>query len=225
MTTPDCSGLVKITGIQAQVKNKNRVNISIDGKYRFSLDIFQLNELGVRVGMQLTKGQLDALEYEGVFGKLYARALEYCLMRPRSIKEMRDYLWKKTLTKKYKTKTGEVRDRPGVPPALTERVLERLIEKSYLDDVSFARWWVEYRHQIKGVSVRKLQTELMTKGVSRSIIEDTMATSTRQDEEELKKVIAKKQKRYQDKQKFIQYLLRQGFLYSDIQDALEVDEL
>jgi regulatory protein len=68
---------MKITDISIQVKNKDRVNISVDGKYRFSLDIFQLGELGVKVGNEYTEDELTEIETESQFGKLYARALEY----------------------------------------------------------------------------------------------------------------------------------------------------
>ena len=220
MSTPEQSGLLKITGISVQAKNKNRVNISVNGKYRFSLDIFQLGELGVKTGREYSEAELAEIENEGQFSKLYARALEYCLMRPRSIKEMRDYLWKKTLSKKYKTRQGDIKGRPGVPPVLTERVLQRLIEKSYVNDETFARWWVEYRNQTKGSSARKLQAELGAKGVGRDIVERALADSSRDDTSELQKVIAKKQKRYPDTQKFIAYLLRQGFSYDDVKKAL-----
>jgi hypothetical protein len=39
-----------ITGITAQQKDKNRLNVMVDGKYRFSLDIFQYADLGIKVG-------------------------------------------------------------------------------------------------------------------------------------------------------------------------------
>ena len=223
MLVPEQSGLSKITGISVQAKNKNRVNVSVDGKYRFSLDIFQVGELGIKVGKEVSEKELLAIESEGQFSKLYMRALEYCMMRPRSTKEMRDYLWKKTLSKKYKTRTGDIKDRPGVAPALTERVLTRLIEKEYVNDESFARWWVEYRNQTKGASLRKLQAELAAKGISRDIAEKIFADSSRNDDDELQKVIAKKQKRYPDQQKFMAYLLRQGFSYDSVKRALDAE--
>jgi recX family len=43
----------------------------------------------------------------------------------------------------------------------------------------------------------------------------------RSDDEELRKVIAKKRYRYSDQQKLMQYLARQGFSYDDIKKALE----
>ena len=148
---------MKITDISLQARDKNRVNISVDGKYRFSLDVFQLGELGIKIGWEYTDEELTALEDESRFGKLYGRALDYCLTRPRSIKEMRDYLWRKTRpTKKRSPKTGEITERPGVKPEITERVLARLMDKKYLDDEKFARFWLEHRFLQKGTSVRRL---------------------------------------------------------------------
>ena len=207
---------MKITGISAQVKDKNRVNIMVDAKYRFSLDIFQLVELGIRVGNEYEERELDDLEQESQFGKLYARALEYCLMRPHSAKEVRDYLYRKT--RDTRTKTGDVKK--GVSAALTSRVYDRLVEKGYIDDEKFTRYWVENRNLTKGTSRRKLEAELRAKGVDSTIISSQLEETGRSDDTELLKIIAKKQKRYPDQQKFMQYLARQGFSYDDIKQAL-----
>ena len=114
---------MKITGISQQTKNKNRVNVMVDGKYRFSLDIFQVGDLGIKVGKDYTDEELTELETESQFGKVYARALEYCLMRPHSAKEVRDYLYRKT--RDTRTKTGGVKK--GVSAEITARAVERLV--------------------------------------------------------------------------------------------------
>ncbi len=207
---------MKITRISAQQKNKNRVNVMVDGAYRFSLDIFQVADLGIRVGKEYTEQELTELETESQFGKTYARALEYCLMRPHSAKEVRDYLYRKT--RDTRTKTGGVKK--GVSPEITARVFNRLVEKGYVDDEKFARFWVENRNVTKGASRRKLTAELRAKGVESSIIERLLADSSRTDDDELRKIIAKKRGRYPDEQKFMQYLARQGFGYDDIKRAL-----
>lgn len=212
---------MKITDIAQAVRNPDRVNISVDGKYRFSLDIFQVGELGIKLGKEYSEGELVELETESQFGKLYARALEYSLMRPHSAKEIRDYLWRKTLsTRTRDRKTGEIYVKDGISTEVTERVFNRLLEKGYINDESFARYWVENRNQTKGSSLRKLQNELRAKGVESSTIEQVLQRSSRNDEDELSKVIAKKQKKYPDEQKLIQYLMRQGFRYDDIRDKL-----
>jgi regulatory protein len=207
---------MKITSISAQTKNPNRVNVGVDGKYRFSLDIFQVGDLGIKIGKEYSDAELTALETESQFGKLYARALEYVMMRPHSGREVRDYLYRKT--RASRTKTGEKRE--GYSPALTERVFERLCEKGYINDEKFARWWAENRNLTKGSSMRKLTAELRAKGVPGDIIEQVLNEAGRDDADELAKVIAKKRARYVDDQKFMQYLARQGFNYDDIKTAL-----
>ena len=211
---------MKITALSAQVRNPDRVNISIDGVYRLSLDISQITDLGVKVGRELDESELTELETESKFGKVYGRALEYSLSRPHSVREMRDYLYRKTRAQKYKTRQGEIKEHEGYSPALADRVLEKLQHKRYVDDEQFARWWIENRNQTKGTSLRKLTAELRAKGVASDIIEQAMGDSARTDENELTKIIAKKRMKYADDQKLMQYLARQGFGYDDIKAAL-----
>lgn len=215
---------MKITSISAQAKNTDRVNVSVDGKYRFSLDISQVIDLGIKVGKEYSEEELAAFEDESQFGKLYARALEYCLMRPHSLREVRDYLWRKTRTTKYKSRSGDLKERPGVSQVIAERVLSRLVEKGYVDDEKFARWWIENRNLKKGTSRRKLAAELSAKGVDKSIVDAQLDESSRTDDDELQKIITKKQSRYEDPQKFMQYLARQGFSYDSIKAALASQE-
>ena len=216
---------MKITAITAQVRNENRVNVSVDGVYLFSLDMYQLVDVGVKVGYEYSQEELAELQQESEFGKLYGRALEYTLMRPHSEKEVRDYLWRKTRATKYKSKmTGEVKERQGASQKNADRVLERLKEKGYVNDETFAKYWLENRSLVKGASRRKLQLELRQKGVETSIIEQSLQNSSRDDTEELAKIILKKQHLYDDQQKLMTYLVGQGFSYDMVKRALSDDQ-
>lgn len=216
---------MKITAISQQQRDPNRVNIFVDGTYRFSLDINQVVDQKVKVGNDYSELELAELENESQFGKLYMRALEYCLMRPHSSREVKDYLYKKTRTRKVRNKrTNELVEREGVSSQLTNRVYEKLLTKGYVDDEKFAQYWIENRNLSKGTSRRKLQAELQSKGVDRHIIEKLFDETKRTDEDELSKVIAKKRSRYQDEQKFMHYLARQGFSYDDIKVALTSED-
>lgn len=206
----------RITALKVQLRDKDRVNVFVDGKYSFSLDITQVAELGIKTGAEYTVEELAELENESQFGKLYTRSLEYVLIRPRSQRELRDYLYRKT--RDTRTKMGTIKK--GVSPELTERVFNRLLEKGYLDDEKFARFWVENRNTRKGTSLRKLQSELMAKGVERSIIERALQDTDRSDTDELQKIILKKASRYSDEQKLMAYLVRQGFSYDDVKQAI-----
>ena len=70
---------MKITDISLQARDKNRVNVSVDGKYRFSLDVFQVGELGIKVGREYTEEEISKLEDDSQFGKLYARSIRILL--------------------------------------------------------------------------------------------------------------------------------------------------
>lgn len=215
---------MKITSISAQIKNPERLNISVDGKYRFSLALSQVVDLGIKIGNEYSEDEVLKFETESDFGKLYARALEYTLMRPHSAKEVKDYLWRKTRATLYKSRTGELKERAGVSKDIAERVFDRLVEKKYIDDDAFARWWIENRSLAKGASRRKLTNELRMKGVAAPSIEAALQATSRREDDELGKIIAKKQGRYPDPQKFMQYLVRQGFSYDDVKTALQSED-
>ncbi len=193
-----------ITDLKQGVKNPNRVNVFVDGKFSFSLDIAQVVDLGVKVGIKLSAEKLAELRKASEFGKLYQRALEWALVRPRSEKEVRDYLYKKVFEKKL--------DKNYI-----DLIVSRLKEKKYLDDTVFAKYYVENRFVKKGISRRRLSLELMKKGVAKEIIAEVL--DGRNDEEEILKMIAKKRARYDDK-KLISYLCRQGFSFELVQNLV-----
>ena len=102
----------------------------------------------------------------------------------------------------------------------SDAIIERLIQKGYLDDLKFAEYYVENRFVKKGISKKRLQMELMKKGVSREIIEQVLEVSSRNDEEEILKMIAKKRNKYDD-EKLIQYLCRQGFHFETVRNLVQ----
>lgn len=215
---------MKITNISLQTKNPDRVNVSVDGSFLFSLDIAQVGDLGLKVGKDYTESELAELMNESQFGKLYARSLEYSLMRPHSAREMKDYLWRKTRETAYRSrKSGEIKKKPGVSQEIADRVYTKLVEKGYIDDERFAVWWAESRNLVKGASSRKLRSELQAKGVAPGIIDTVLNDSERTDDQEIQKIIAKKRSKYPDEQKLMQYLARQGFSYDTISAALRRD--
>lgn len=198
-----------ITAIKPAVKTPGRFNVFVDGKYSFSLDELQLVQSGITVNKELADGELAALKDESAFGKAYARALEYIYRRPRSMKEMRDYAWRKQWE-----------------PDMAERVIARLSDKGYLDDAKFAAAWVRHRALGKPTSKRRLVLELRQKGVSSEDIEAALGASEEFSEKDaLRELVAKKRGRYDDEQKLIAYLARQGFSFDEIKTALnDADE-
>ncbi len=199
---------MKITKIQPAVKTAGRYNIFIDEKYSFSLDENQLLEQKLKIGLEINDEKLTELQGESEFGKSYARALELILRRPRSFREMNDYARRKKWEEE-----------------LTDRVLNRLSEKGYLDDKKFANFWLKARVSSKPISKRKLSAEMMQKGIKREIIDEVLSDYSENDEQDaLLVLIKKKQKKYTDEQKLMAYLAGQGFSYGAIKEALQKSE-
>ena len=215
------------------VRNENRVNVFVDGAYSFSLDVFQVVELGVKVGREITDDELLEFKKASEFGKLYQRALEWVLMRPRSERETRDYLKRKL--KKTSSDALVFARRYGRDCArslsvsyawssddyskLSDEIIARLSSRGYLDDRRFAEFYVENRFVKKGVSAKRLKMELMKKGVKKDVVDEVMSASERNDEEEILKIIAKKRAKYDD-EKLIAYLCRQGFSYDLVKELV-----
>ncbi|MBQ1344130.1 RecX family transcriptional regulator [Candidatus Saccharibacteria bacterium] len=228
---------LKITDIKATAKNDNRANIFINGDFAFSLDVAQIVDYRLKVGQQISQDELVKYRQASEFGKLYQSTLEWVLTKARSVKETRDYLHRKLARRKVENNvraqnqkcTKEEKERfhlkTKILPLFTEKdieeIIQRLIKKGYLDDMRFAQVYIENRNSTKGSSLKKLSLELTKKGVSTDIIKEVLSNTERNDEEEIRKIIAKKGNRYKDVNKLKTYLLRQGFSFSDIESALQ----
>lgn len=194
-----------ITALKAQVKTPDRVSVFIDGKFHCGLSLVQVADLGLKRNQEVDAKYCDKLKKLSDLGKLQARTLEWIFRRPRSSKELSEYLFKKRVNdeeKKY----------------ITEKL------SKYVDDTEFARFWIDGRRGSKNKSAKIIRLELMQKGVDREIVDDLLQQHETKDQDVLLKVIEKKrrQTKYQDEQKLKQYLVRQGFNYSDIDEALKL---
>lgn len=200
---------MKITTIQQQARRANRYSIYVDGTYSFSLSETALLESGITSGKEIDAATLREFKQLSADDKLFERALRYALMRPRSEWELRDYLRRK-----------EAADE------VVATILGRLRRAGLLDDMAFARTWVENRRLLKATSRRKLQLELRQKHVPGDIIDVVLAEDRDETDERvvLRELIERKRSRYPDQQKLMAYLSRQGYAYDDIKSALATSQ-
>ena len=196
---------MKITAIRQQERRKDRYSVYIDDAYSFSLSEAALLEAKLVTGQELDRGQVKTYKQLAAEDKLYGNALRYVVMRRRSRWEMESYLKRKDAS-----------------PALSEQILSKLSDLGFVDDLAFAQAWVENRHLLRPTSRRKLQQELHAKRVSTEIIDKVLRADQTSELQELKAMVARKrrQTKYRDDTKLMQYLARQGFGYDDIKTAL-----
>lgn len=143
----------------------------------------------------------------------YNRSLRYLAIRPRSEKEIRDYLKKKQAN-----------------DDVIDSVVKKLVSHKFIDDEEFVRWWVRQRTIIKQTSYSSIKRELFLKGVDRELIDSTIDGLGEDKEDELvmaKKIVVKKIDKYQDLSKNDLYkklggvLSRRGFSWEIIKRAID----
>lgn len=201
---------MKITAIKQQERLKDRYSIYIDDKYSFSLSEAGVLHSRLIVGQELDETELENIKADAQFDKAYYRTLDLIARRKRSEWELRDYLKRK-----------------GIERQLAEQVMQRLRKTGYVDDLAFARMWVENRRLLKSTSKRRLQQELRQKRVNDDVIAQVLAEDRTNERDVLREVIAKKHQlsRFRDDDlKLMQYLSRQGYNYDDIKAALQSED-
>ncbi len=167
----------------------------------------------VRLAVQVRASRLmENLYYE----KLVNASLRFVSYRPRSEKELADFLTKKIT--KWKL-SGAL---------LVQKVIGRMGELGYVDDEKFALWWLGQRTTFKLKGNRVIAMELAAKGVSRAIISQVLATREPQSAlEDAQKAIAKKEGAWaklppqERKKKLYDYLGRRGFDFETIAKLID----
>jgi regulatory protein len=144
-----------ITSLQMQKRNKERVNVFLDGEFAFAI---ALNDaITLKKGQRLSTAEVEAFRQSGETDLAFQRAVRYLGIRPRSSAEIITYLKRKE-----------------VDETVVEDVVRRLHEKGYLDDEVFARFWVENRNRFRPRGAQALRYELRQKGVERETIDATL---------------------------------------------------
>ncbi|HEX7633023.1 MAG TPA: RecX family transcriptional regulator [Candidatus Saccharimonadales bacterium] len=199
---------MKITSIKQQVKRAGRYSLFVEGKYAFSLSETALLDSKLASGQELTKEQIDDYKKLSSDDKLYNRTLQWVAMRPRSKWEIEFYLQRK-----------------DAPPPLIETILNKLSIVGLVDDAKLAQALVNDRRLLRPTSRRKMIADLRKKHLSQEVIDQAIGHDNEAEQDALSAVVARKRKqtKYQDDEKLMQYLARQGFGYDDIKTALKKD--
>jgi regulatory protein len=191
----------KITAIQVQKKNPNRVNIYLDGEFAFGLA--RIVAAWLYVGQELDEEKIAKLQAEDSRERAWGQALLFLSYRARSESEIRQNLSKHEIAE-----------------AVIEETLERLRRDGFANDKKFASAWVENRSTFHPRGRRALALELRQKGIDDSTIESALKEV---DEEALayqagqKKANKLKVLEWSEfRKKMSEFLARRGFSFSVI---------
>jgi len=194
----------EISALKPQ-KNGKRVNVYLDGKFGFGIDLENFVTLGLKTGQEYSTKEIRGIIKKAEWQKTWDKLLKFATLRPRSEKEINDYIKRKKI-------------HASLQPAL----LKKLKLLKLLNDLEFAKWWVEQRLQFKSKSKRDLSYELRTKGINKEIIEEVLGGAKIDEAKIAKELLAKKAYKWQDlpsreaRQKKAQYLAGKGFSWDVI---------
>jgi regulatory protein len=147
-----------ITSLDAQARHSDRVNVSIDGAFAFGLSSSIMLEQGLYVGQSLSEDEVESLCQLEETSSATQSALRLVAHRARTELELRRRL-----------------ARNGFSAAAIDATIERMREWNYLDDVDFARRWVESREGHRPRAASMIKRELIGKGVDSETAEQVVA--------------------------------------------------
>ncbi len=196
----------KITGIEVQKKNPNRVNIFLEDTFAFGLS--RMTAAWLTVGQSLSEEKISWLEMEDTREVAMQRALNFLSYRARSEQEIRANLGK-----------------AEIPDGVIEATVQRLRELNLVNDADFARVWIEDRKRFRPRSRRFLAYELKLKGIDEHVAQEALEEQVIDDLEAVNagRKIARRLATlpWQDfRVKMGGYLGRRGFSYQAIAPAM-----
>jgi regulatory protein len=200
----------RITQIKPQ-KKPGRFNIFIDGEFALALSAEGILKEGLKVGQEISPEIISKLVKENELQINLDKVFKFLSFRPRSKKEILVFLKKKQL--------GEETEKA---------IFKKLEDLKMINDLDFAKWWVEQRKTFRPEGCRLLRLELQQKGIDQEVINQVLSLVNKEPEINLaKRVLDKKQRQFQGltkgefKKKAFNLLLRRGFSYETVRRAIE----
>ncbi len=198
----------KITAIRSGRGRQKRLNISLDGKFAFSLAVEVAVKECLAVGQELNARQIEAITKANQFHRCSNAAFHYLDYRPRSESELKGRL-----------------HRRGFDDNVIDAVITKLKEQGLVDDMAFAQFWKENRQSFNPRSQRLTKVELRQKGVASDII-DRVVDVADDDDSAFRAAQDKARRLYLSdyrnfRNRLGEYLKRRGFDYGVINRVVE----
>jgi regulatory protein len=203
---------VKITALQPQVRNRRRVSVFLDGNFLFGLSSETVGALGLHVGCEVDRADLDRIAHEEQLHEARQYAFLLLSYKARTTSELRQRLGRK-----------------GFSPDIVSSTLQRLAELKMVDDAGFARRFTEDRITIGHKGKWRVRGELLKRGIDRKQIDAAIAEAP--DEVAAAKEVAAKylsrNRRLEPavlKRRLYALLARRGFSLDTIRQAINLED-
>lgn len=195
---------MKITKLEVQKKNKNRVNLYLNEEFYCGLSLEAVVKYNLKVGQEIEEQKLEFLQTDSEKEIAQNKAISYISKYQKTEKELKDYLIKK-----------------GFDEEIVFEVIKKLKEYSFVDDDIYAKNFIKSKSKRSGK--RKLSFELKKRGIDENLINENIKEYADDSETILplcEKYLKNKPRDYKTKQKAYRFLSSRGFVSEDIISAL-----
>lgn len=184
----------------------NKVHLLLDGAYAMTVDRDFAAFTGLYQNMEIDDEALTSLQREVNARRAFNKASDLLSCRDHSEKELREKLRQKGFSEG------------------ADEAIEKLRGYGYVDDSRFAARYAAELQRVKHYGKKRVEQELMRKGVDRAVIAETLEDMTF-DTDDLVSLIEQRYIRRLDSEKGVSQtvaaLQRRGYSYREIKDALE----
>ena len=197
--------MAEITGITPQIKDKERCNIEVDGRFFCGMKLETVVKHRLKVGVAVSEEALSRMQLESEKLTALDKTLTFITASMKTEKDIRAYLRKK----------GYLED-------ISDYVVEKMRSYGYLDDAAYARAYAEHAGKKKGS--RLIAMELRQKGVSDEAIEEALSSVSGEADAAyavLTKYLRGKKTDKATFSKAYRHLLSKGFDYDTARAVLE----
>ena len=200
----------KITKIEIQKRNKNRVNVYIDEVYSFAVSTELVYKQGLKTNMEVDEEKLQEV--------VEAENLDKCKNTALRIIE-KSYKTELELNDKLKEK--------GYDEKEIKYSIDFLKEYKFIDDIKYTEMYIKDR--LRNSGVKKIKYSLIRKGVPEDVIEEVLSNLDTENqknvaieltEKKYNQLIKRDNDKYKIKNKLFRFLQGKGYEYSLITEVI-----
>lgn len=195
---------IVISKVEVQKNHNDRVSIFVDDKYFASMYLDTAVKYGIKKDLEIEEELLKKYIVESEKHLAFDKAMKYQNSAFKTRKQIRDYLNKK-----------------GYDAVTITYVLDKMQEYGMIDDSKFADMYISAYQKKYGPNM--LKTKLLSKGISKSIIEEKLSTFE-PEEENIDKLLLKKlgskEPNQENLTKCVRFLASRGYDYDNIKKAI-----
>ena len=201
----------KITKIEIQKNNKDRVNIYLDGEYALAINAELIYKENLKVKDDVDISKLQEIAEKESYIRCKESAIKIIERSYKTEKEIRDKLKQKWYEEKQ-----------------INNSIDFLKEYNFINDNTYAKAFIKDKLSSKGS--QKIKYDLMKKGIAKDIIEENLIKVDKNEEKEValnvgrkkyESIRRKESDNYKLSGKLYRFLISRGYAYDIVKDVVK----